>query len=505
MGVVFQASEPALLRMVAIKFLTPRLAASPVARARFAREGQAAAAVKHPNVVTIYAISEHQGLPYLVMEYVEGGTLADRLKRNGMLERKSILRIGLQIARGLAAAHAQGLVHRDLKPGNILLEGGLDQVKITDFGLACVTTEPWRLTASGVLLGTPAYMSPKQAAFSAVDHRSDLFSLGSVLYELCTGEPPFRGPTLNAILAGVREAKPRPIRYLNPDIPPALEDVIRRLMAKNPAERSQSARELVRVLADELAEIQGRSPRPPFDDQQNGELDPADVWDEEGSFPRPKGHSARMPLAAWALLIARRSAPIVGAAMLIAATAAATIFSLPTSWRDLVILILLLAMAGIAVFTWGLAQLVTAVRRPAETAFAKPRRVGVRRNVLGTAILIAASTVACVEWSAYLQAKRALSEVTAKLDDRNSTSSPNEYDSSLPKQQDVEALIGRPAEDWKPYPGGFEVVYRWRGVFRTYAWRAVYRSAPNNPPNPGAALGQEKLSERLHWVSDVLE
>lgn len=110
------------------------------------------------------------------MEYVKGITLADRLEREGIFERKSILRIGLQIARGLAAAHEQGLVHRDIKPANILLEGGLDQVKITDFGLASIAAEPWRLTASGVLLGTPAYMSPEQATMSAIDHRSDLFS-----------------------------------------------------------------------------------------------------------------------------------------------------------------------------------------------------------------------------------------------------------------------------------------------------------------------------------------
>jgi serine/threonine-protein kinase len=131
MGVVFQAFDPALLRPVAIKFLTPRLAVSPLARARFAREGQAAAAIKHLNVVTIHAIDEHEGLPYLVMEYVDGKTLADRLERDGMLDRKSVLRIGLQAARGLAAAPPQSQVHPDVKPGDNQREGGVDHVKIT--------------------------------------------------------------------------------------------------------------------------------------------------------------------------------------------------------------------------------------------------------------------------------------------------------------------------------------------------------------------------------------
>ncbi|HKI19524.1 MAG TPA: serine/threonine-protein kinase [Isosphaeraceae bacterium] len=362
MGVVFQAFDSALVRPVAIKFLTPRLAASPLARARFSREGQAAAAIKHPNVVTIHVIGEHEGLPYLVMEYVKGITLADRLEREGILERKSILRIGLQVARGLAAAHEQGLVHRDIKPANILLDGGIDQVKITDFGLASIATEPWRLTASGVLMGTPAYMSPEQATVSAIDHRSDLFSLGSVLYHLCTGDLPFPGPTLKSILTGVREAEPRPIRDLNPEIPVALENIIWRLMAKDPAGRYQSARELVRMLADGLAEIQGRTRRPPRKDQgqefrppelpgaakEGGQLDLVDSWDDADPYPCPKNHAAAT-LAASGLPIARRAVAVIGVAMAIVIIALALISSLPSWWRDFgkdTPSILLLAFAG---------------------------------------------------------------------------------------------------------------------------------------------------------------
>ncbi len=133
MGVVFQAFDSTLRRVVAIKFLAPRLAVAPLARARFIREAQAAAAINHPNVVTVHAIGEHEGLPYLVMEYVAGITLAERLNREGMLQLKSIVRIGIQIVRGLAAAHSQGLIHRDIKPANILLESEVDRVKIGDF------------------------------------------------------------------------------------------------------------------------------------------------------------------------------------------------------------------------------------------------------------------------------------------------------------------------------------------------------------------------------------
>jgi serine/threonine protein kinase len=511
MGVVFQAFDSALLRPVAIKFLTPRLAVSPVARARFSREGQAAAAIKHLNIVTIHSIAEHEGLPYLVMEYVDGITLAERLERerDGMLERKSILRIGLQVARGLAAAHEQGLVHRDIKPGNILLEGGLDRVKITDFGLACVTTEPWRLTASGVLLGTPAYMSPEQAAFSAVDHRSDLFSLGSVLYHMCTGELPFPGPTLKSILTGVREADPPPIRDLNPDIPPALEEVIRRLMAKDSAERYQSARELVHVLADELAEIQGRSPQPPRDDQEQefrppDELDLVDAWDEADPFPRPKDHAARTTLAAWALVIAHRPLPIIVAANVIAIIAVATISFLPAVWRDLggdrPIINLLLAFTGIAVVTWSLAQLVTAVRREVAAGTPKRRRWGVVRNTLATAILLPTAGTAYLEWSALLQPRRALNAVNARLEKSSGI---------VPlSREEVETLIGRTAEDrWtaRTVISELEATYRWRGVFRTYALRARYMRA-DNPRDPRAKPGEgDGRFDRLDWISDVLE
>src|SRR5262249_684386 len=156
---------------------------------RFTREAQAQAAVSHEHIVTIHAVEETNGLPYLIMHYVAGLSLQQRLDRDGPLELQEILRIGMQTATGLAAAHAQGLVHRDIKPANILLENGVERVKITDFGLARAGSEA-SLTQTGFVAGTPQYMSPEQAEGKVIDQRSDLFSLGSVLYAMCTGQVP---------------------------------------------------------------------------------------------------------------------------------------------------------------------------------------------------------------------------------------------------------------------------------------------------------------------------
>ncbi len=190
-GIVLKGFDAALNRAVAIKLMSPRLADSGTARRRFSREAQAAASVVHDNVMAIHAVSETIGLPYLVMPYVRGPSLERRLRNTGPLAVPEVLRIGMQVAAGLAAAHAQGLVHRDIKPANILLEEGVERVKITDFGLARAADDA-SLTRSGVIAGTPQYMSPEQARGEAVDHRTDLFSLGSVLYASCTGRSPFR-------------------------------------------------------------------------------------------------------------------------------------------------------------------------------------------------------------------------------------------------------------------------------------------------------------------------
>jgi WD40 repeat protein len=197
------------------------------------------------------------------MHHVGGIALEDRVKQGGPLELKEILRIGMQTAAGLAAAHAQGLVHRDVKPANILLENGVQRVKITDFGLARAVDDA-SLTQSGQIAGTPMYMSPEQARGEAVDCRSDLFSLGSVLYTLCTGRPPFRASSTPAVLKRVCEETPRPIRQINPEVPDWLAAIVGKLHAKEPAQRFQSAAEVAELLGQHLAHLQqpDLAPRP---------------------------------------------------------------------------------------------------------------------------------------------------------------------------------------------------------------------------------------------------
>jgi WD40 repeat protein/tRNA A-37 threonylcarbamoyl transferase component Bud32 len=255
MGVVLKAFDEKLHRVVAIKVLAPQLATSATARQRFVREAQAAAAVRNEHVVDIHAVEEANAMPYLVMEYVSGISLQERLDQTGPLALKEILRIGLQTAAGLAAAHGQGLVHRDIKPANILLENGVERVKITDFGLARAVDDA-SLTQSGVVAGTPQYMAPEQAGGEAVDHRADLFSLGSVLYALCTGRPPFRASGTMAVLKRVCEDTPRPIPEINTEIPDWLVALIARLHAKVPSERVQSAADVSELLSQLLAEVQ---------------------------------------------------------------------------------------------------------------------------------------------------------------------------------------------------------------------------------------------------------
>jgi serine/threonine protein kinase len=285
MGVVLKAFDPALNRVVAIKVIASIVSGSARAGRRFAREARAAAAVCHDHVVTVHGVHEMNGQPYLVMQYVAGESLQARLDRTEPLQVEEIVRIGLQTAQGLAAAHAQGLIHRDVKPANILLQIAdcglrIEQktallseqsalsapqsaicnprsaiVKITDFGLAR-TADDVLLTQHGVVAGTPTYMAPEQARGDAIDHRADLFSLGSVLYALCTGDPPFSGSSAIAVLRQVIDQVPQPIRQRNPLIPVWLEAFIFRLMAKDPAERIQSATETARLLEGFLAHLQ---------------------------------------------------------------------------------------------------------------------------------------------------------------------------------------------------------------------------------------------------------
>jgi WD40 repeat protein/serine/threonine protein kinase len=255
MGVVLKARDSKLERLVAIKVLSPELASSGSARTRFMREAKSAAAVTNDHVVTIHAVEEANGVPFLVMEYIVGVSLEDRIQRSGQLRVEEVLRIGAQAASGLAAAHAQGLVHRDIKPSNILLENGVERVKITDFGLARVAHEA-QATSTNLIAGTPQYMSPEQARGEPVDHRSDLFSLGAVLYAMCVGRSPFRAETPSGAIHRVCNDTPRAISELNPDIPDWLGMIINRLLEKQRDDRFQSASEVADILGSYLAHVQ---------------------------------------------------------------------------------------------------------------------------------------------------------------------------------------------------------------------------------------------------------
>jgi serine/threonine protein kinase len=255
MGAVLRAFDTKLSRVVAVKVMSPDLAANPVAVNRFLREAQAAAAVHHDHVVTIHAVDDAHQPPYIVMEFIEGQTLQQKIDRVGALELKHILRIGSQAAAGLAAAHNMGLIHRDVKPANILLENGVERAKITDFGLARAADD-LQITQIGLIAGTPQYMSPEQAKGEPIEARSDLFSLGSVLYTMCTGRPAFRADNTIAILRRVCDDTPRPIREVNPEIPQWLETIVNKLLAKDPAERFQTAAEVEQLLNQCLAHVQ---------------------------------------------------------------------------------------------------------------------------------------------------------------------------------------------------------------------------------------------------------
>ncbi len=248
-GSVFKAFDEKLHRLVAIKVMNSELGVVASAKSRFLREARTAAAVVHPNIVSIFAVEE-EPVPYIVMEYVSGSTLQNRLDTCGPLTLSEILRVSTQLAEGLAAAHSANLIHRDIKPLNILLtDASSCQVKITDFGLARLVDDA-SLTQDGLILGTPKYMAPEQINGEPLDHRTDLFSLGAVIYYMIVGAPPFNAESTIAVLKQVLDVQPQPILERRPDTPKWLCNLVEKLMEKNPVDRFQSAREVVELLGD---------------------------------------------------------------------------------------------------------------------------------------------------------------------------------------------------------------------------------------------------------------
>ena len=250
MGVVYRAEDPSLKRLVALKVMKPTVAATGSAKERFLREAQFTAAIEHDHIVQIYQVGEDFGVPFIAMPLLRGESLKSRLGRTGYMPQSDVVRIGKEVSAGLAAAHERGLIHRDIKPDNIWIEEKTGRVKILDFGLVRSVSDDTELTQSGMVLGTPKYMAPEQAQGHVVDHRSDLFSLGSVLYHLATGKPAFDGNNLTATLMAVVHQEPQPIEALSPEIHPQLATLIAALVQKDRDKRPQSASLVSQRLAD---------------------------------------------------------------------------------------------------------------------------------------------------------------------------------------------------------------------------------------------------------------
>ncbi len=257
MGCVYLAWDDDLRRTVAVKVMHPELANESEHRQRFLREARAVAALNHDNVVNIYEVGHSNGLVFYAMPHLTGVSLVQFLHERGRPSVTAACRIAREIASGLAAAHAHNLLHRDIKPGNIFLEAPRGRVKLLDFGLATSASGDGRLTQPGMVVGTPAYMSPEQARGLPLDARADLFSLGAVMYHLTTGRMPFEGPDSLAVLTALAVDTPAPVRGANPKVPARLEALIDRLLSKSVAGRPGSAVEVVaelKAIEKELAE-----------------------------------------------------------------------------------------------------------------------------------------------------------------------------------------------------------------------------------------------------------
>src|SRR5436190_14440416 len=252
MGVVYRARDKSLKRHVAIKVLPPELAFQSAIRTRFLREAETAAQLSHPNIVPIYTVDDAEGLVFFVMAYISGDNLAKRLHDRGVLPCDDVRRITREVADALAYAHERGVVHRDIKPDNILLDAATGRTMVTDFGIARAASEgeAGRLTATGMAIGTPAYMSPEQAAGDrTIDGRSDLYSLGVVAYQMLCGQAPFVANNTPSMLVKHLSEKPVPVDERWPDLPPDLSRAVMICLEKDPADRFPSAAAFAVALA----------------------------------------------------------------------------------------------------------------------------------------------------------------------------------------------------------------------------------------------------------------
>ncbi|HEY1068239.1 MAG TPA: serine/threonine-protein kinase [Pirellulales bacterium] len=294
-GIVLKAFDVRLQRHAAVKVLAPHLWHDDKARRRFLREARCAAAISDDHVVRIHAVSgDDDRFPYIVMEHIRGRTLQQRLDAEGPLAPLEVVRIAGQIAAGLAAAHQAGLIHRDVKPANVLLEEGTERVKLVDFGLARGEDDLTVTASSLSVAGTPMYMSPEQMLGRVIDHRSDLFSLGSVVYAMCFGRPPYHGDSAVVVVQRISEGCRRPTDELRLRVCGDLAEIVARLHSLDPAKRHQSAREAAECFAhlhDRLCRSGGDHLVP---------------HTQRGATPQHRGRLAQWLATCWAKLTGRR-------------------------------------------------------------------------------------------------------------------------------------------------------------------------------------------------------
>jgi len=256
MATVYKAYDPEINRTLALKFLQPDLCVDEEHRSRFLREAKAAGALSHPNIVTVFDVGEIQGRPYIAMELLDGTPLSEIMRPGAGMPVRDVVETGIQLARALDYAHARGIFHRDIKPSNIMRLKDGSTVKVTDFGIARIDSgEDTQHTRVGTVLGTPQYMSPEQAMGEKVDGRSDLFSVGVVLYQLLAGHAPFEATSIVTLAHRIAKEDPTPIEKMRGDVPPALRRVLERCLKKQPDKRFQTGRELAVALAKVISDI----------------------------------------------------------------------------------------------------------------------------------------------------------------------------------------------------------------------------------------------------------
>lgn len=256
MATVYKAYDPGIDRTLALKILKPESCQNTDVLTRFLREARAAGSLNHPNIVTVFDVGQVENRPYIVMELLEGQTLEQVLDSDQKLAPEKIVSIGIQLANALHYAHENGIVHRDIKPSNILLSNSDSMVKIADFGIARINNpDNAEQTQVGMMLGTPRYMSPEQVKGEKVDGRSDLFSVGVMLYQLLTGEKPFRGATMATLIREITDGTVPPLRSIDPTLSPSLQHIVSKLLNKSPDKRFQTGADLARALTRERQSI----------------------------------------------------------------------------------------------------------------------------------------------------------------------------------------------------------------------------------------------------------